>query len=85
MNMEILVKNNKNLLTNKTEFGCVCPSCESVFIFDDSDIIRPRCINYDQKKCNTICPICGRYITIDKCIEFKSLDDKLIFKHKYDE
>ena len=83
--MEVVVKNNKNLQTNKTEYGCVCPSCESVFIFDDSDIIRPRCINYEEKNCNVNCPICGKYITIDKCIEFKSLDDKMIFKHIYDE
>ena len=47
--MEILVKNNKNLQTNKTEYGCVCPSCESVFIFDDWDIIRPQCINHERK------------------------------------
>lgn len=83
--MEILIKNNKNSQTNKTEYGCVCPSCESVFIFDDSDINRPRCINYEEKNCNVNCPICGKYITIDKCIEFKSLDDKMIFKHIYDE
>ena len=83
--MEVLIKNNKNLQTNKTEYGCVCPSCESVFIFDDSDIIRTRCINYEEKDCNVKCPICCKYITINKCIKFKSLDDKMIFKHKYDE
>lgn len=84
-NMEVLLKNNSNLVDkNKTEYGCSCPICESVFIFDDKDIIRPRCVNYKQEDCNITCPICGQYITIDKCTEFKTNEEKTEFRRHHD-
>ncbi len=83
--MQILQKNNTNLINkNKTEYGCICSSCKSVFIFDDEDILRPRCVNYDKKDCNVKCPVCNQYISIDKCIEFKTNEEKMKFRIPYD-
>ena len=84
-NMEVLLKNNSNLVdNNKTEYGCICSSCRSVFIFNDKDIVKPRTINYSKKDCSVKCPVCNRYINIDKCIEFKTNEEKTEFRRYYD-
>lgn len=83
--MEVLQKNNSNLTNTKkiTEYGGVCPNCESVFIFDDTDIIRPRCVNYKEKDCKVICPVCNQYISVDKCTKFESNEEKTVFRRQY--
>lgn len=86
--MEVLIINNKQKEErSKHEYGCVCPNCGSVFIFDDMDISRPKCFNYTLNKCNVKCPneSCGCVIKMDnKCItKFKTKSDKDEFEMIY--
>ena len=44
---------NKN---NNKEYGCVCPNCNTVFIFNNKDITRPKMINSTKHDCYVECP-----------------------------
>lgn len=90
--MEILVLNNRKEPEIKIqEYGCVCPNCESVFIFDtmDIEVEFPRCINPTLDLYMITCPnpSCKNRISlVDNSIEkFKINEDKQRFKTKYDE
>lgn len=88
--MEILVLNNRKEPERKIqEYGCVCPQCKSVFIFDTMDIEVPRCINAKPSMFSVKCPNpkCNTRISlVQVCVEkFKTNEDKQRFKTKYDE
>ena len=89
--MKILSLNNEHVKkdTESLGCGCVCPYCDTVFIFDGKDISRPRTPFPDPKDCKVTCPNtnCRRILSMDnKCIHtFKNSDEKYEFKHRYDE
>lgn len=86
--MEILQIFNNHIVNQnpEIEYGCVCEQCGTIFIFKRSEASRPRCINTKPKDCYIKCPNqdCQKVITLDKCEEFKSDDDKRLFKQKHD-
>lgn len=79
----------KNRMPDKKQYGCVCPQCGSVFIFDESEISKSRCINPKPKYIVIQCPNtnCNGIITMNNsCIkELKNADDRRFFEHYYDE
>ena len=86
----VCIKNDHlNKKEKEKEYGCVCPNCKSVFIFNDKDITRPRTINYKNKDCSVKCPnpYCNNHITMDSdAITFFTKDfDQVNFKMKHDE
>lgn len=89
--MKILSLNNGHIKkdTESLGYGCVCPYCDTVFIFDSKDISRPRTPFPNPKDCKVTCPntSCRRILSMDNpCIHtFKSSDEKYEFEHRYDE
>ena len=89
--MDIIVKKNEHLKDriDYKEFGCVCPNCGTVFIFDDKDVVKPRMINYTKHDCAVVCPneMCHMNFALDSkfIIEFTKDFSKQDFKMKYDE
>ena len=90
--MKIIVKKNKHVVDNVIdgkEFGCVCPNCGTVFIFNDYDVIKPRMINPTKHDFWITCPneLCHFGMTLDSkfITEFTKEFSKQDFKNKYDE
>lgn len=87
--MEIIVKKNKhleNIINNNKEYGCVCPNCGTVFIFNETDIIKPRVIDLKKRDCVITCPnkTCRTALALDSkfIIEFTKEFSKQDFKKK---
>lgn len=85
--MKVLAINNPIETKSLKEYGCVCPQCESVFIFDTMDIEVPRCINAKPIMYSIACPnpnCKNRISLVDNSIEkFKTNEDKVRFEEKY--
>lgn len=45
-------------------YHCTCPSCGTIFIFDEDDIDIPRMLNAKLKHCSITCPNCERVINM---------------------
>lgn len=84
--MKILQVNNKHLEKPKpSEYGCVCRQCGTVFIFNNSEVVIPRMINYKPEDCTIRCPNCGKGTSLKYCQKFKNSDEKNAFTNQYDE
>ena len=85
--MKILYLANKQHISNKKQYGCVCPQCGTVFIFNENEIFKPRCINPKPEYMSIQCPNinCNDIITMNNsCIKkFKNATDKHFFEYHY--
>ena len=80
----LVIKNNHKQSKEYNNYGCVCPSCGTVFIFDDTDIKRPRSLHYTMHDCVVQCPNseCRKTISLDSnCVtKFNRTHEKDEFK-----
>lgn len=87
--MQVLVHKNEHLeeKTSIQEYGCECPNCGTVFIFDITEVSKPRMLNYKDIDCSIKCPNCNNFIKLNNrgITKFKNDDDKINFKMKHDE
>ena len=80
--MEIISKKKENKKTVQ-EYGCVCESCGTAFIFNRSELIRPRTPFPELSDIAIRCPECGKATSLIFCQEFKTEKDKQNFRNKY--
>ena len=82
--MEIISPRKENK-KDIPEYGCVCESCGTAFIFNRSEIKIPRTPFPKPSDLKITCPECNRGITLSSCQEFKTEKDKQKFRNKYKE
>lgn len=70
--MELIRVRDKHLENQTTyKYGCVCPKCDSTFIFAANEVTRPRVFNYTEKDCYINCPHCSYIVTLNECEKLK--------------
>lgn len=73
--MELIrVKDNHLKSRVVYKYGCVCPNCDSAFIFAANEAKRPKMLDDTEKNCYINCPHCKYIVTLDAC---KKLKDEL--------